>query len=80
MRDALVTALRAHLPHLRLHGIAAGLHLMIELDQHLDERAILVAAEHRSIRVYGARVPREAAQRTACARGGLWWSSRIEHS
>jgi hypothetical protein len=53
---------------------------MIELDQHLDERAILVAAEHRSIRVYGARVPREAAQRTACARGGLWWSSRIEHS
>jgi GntR family transcriptional regulator/MocR family aminotransferase len=52
-RDALVAALRAHLPHVRLRGIAAGLHLMIELASDLDEPAVLAAAARRSIRVYG---------------------------
>jgi GntR family transcriptional regulator/MocR family aminotransferase len=53
-RDALVSALHAHLPRLRVHGVAAGLHMMIELDADVDERAVLAAAERRSIRVYGA--------------------------
>lgn len=52
-RDALVAALRTHLPRLRLRGVAAGLHLMIELGNDIDEQAVLAAAARRSIRVYG---------------------------
>ena len=52
-RDALVAALHTHLPRLRLRGVAAGLHLMIELANDVDEQAVLAAAARRSIRVYG---------------------------
>jgi GntR family transcriptional regulator / MocR family aminotransferase len=52
-RDALVTSLHKHLPNLRLHGVAAGLHVLIELAAGVDERAIVDAAARRSIRVYG---------------------------
>ena len=52
-RDALVAALRMQLPRLRLRGVAAGLHLMIELANDVDEQAVLAAAARRSIRVYG---------------------------
>jgi GntR family transcriptional regulator/MocR family aminotransferase len=52
-RDALVRALDEHLPQLRLHGVAAGLHVLIELDRGVDERAVVAAAARRSIRVYG---------------------------
>ncbi len=53
-RDALVAALERHLPRLRFHGVAAGLHLMIDLADDVDERAVVAAAARRSIRVYGA--------------------------
>jgi GntR family transcriptional regulator / MocR family aminotransferase len=52
-RDALVTSLHKHLPNLRLHGVAAGLHVLIELAAGVDERAVVDAAARRSIRVYG---------------------------
>lgn len=52
-RDALVASLDKHFPNLRLHGVAAGLHLLIELDRRVDERAVVEAAARRSIRVYG---------------------------
>lgn len=44
------TRLHKHLPRLRPRGVAAGLHLMIELDAAVDERAVVAAAERRSIR------------------------------
>jgi GntR family transcriptional regulator / MocR family aminotransferase len=53
-RDALVATMQKQLPRLRFHGVAAGLHLMIELDAGVDERAVLATAQRRSIRVYGA--------------------------
>jgi GntR family transcriptional regulator/MocR family aminotransferase len=53
-RDAIVAALRNHLPRVRFHGIDAGLHLMIELTRDVDEQAVVEAAARRSIRVYGA--------------------------
>jgi GntR family transcriptional regulator/MocR family aminotransferase len=53
-RDAFVSALQAHLPHLRFHGVAAGLHMMIELDAEVDERAVIASAARRSVRLYGA--------------------------
>ena len=53
-RDALVQALKKHLPRLRVHGVAAGLHVYVELPTAANERAIVDAAGQRSIRVYGA--------------------------
>jgi GntR family transcriptional regulator/MocR family aminotransferase len=53
-RDALSAALKKHLPRLRVHGVAAGLHVYIELPAGANERAIVDAAQQRSIRVYGA--------------------------
>ena len=61
-RDALVGALRAYLPALRFYGVAAGLHLMVELDQSVDEQAVLAAAKRRLIRVYGASAYRAKPQ------------------
>lgn len=54
-RDALLDALRAHLPVARIHGVAAGLHLMIELPPDADQGAIVEAAATRSVGVYGVR-------------------------
>jgi GntR family transcriptional regulator/MocR family aminotransferase len=57
-RDALMAALRAHLPGLRVHGVAAGLHLLLELDSRADEKEIIAAAARLSVRVYGVRAHR----------------------
>src|SRR5262249_49202992 len=51
---ALTAALHQRLANFPTHGVAAGLHLMIELDAGLDERALVAAAARRSVRVYGA--------------------------
>jgi GntR family transcriptional regulator/MocR family aminotransferase len=61
-RDVLIRALRAYLPALRYHGVAAGLHLMIELGHDVDEQAVLAAAKRRFIRVYGASAYRATPQ------------------
>jgi GntR family transcriptional regulator/MocR family aminotransferase len=57
-RDELIDALHTHLPHLRLHGIAAGLHLLVELSPGADEERIVQAAARESIRLCGARIYR----------------------
>jgi GntR family transcriptional regulator/MocR family aminotransferase len=54
-RDALVAALRARLPRWRIHGVAAGLHLMADVGAGVDERALVEAAARRSVGVYGVR-------------------------
>jgi GntR family transcriptional regulator/MocR family aminotransferase len=36
-RDALLAALREHLPHARVHGVAAGLHLLVGLEDGIDD-------------------------------------------
>ena len=61
-RDALVGALHAYLPALRFYGVAAGLHLMVELGRDVDEQAVLAAAKRRLIRVYGASAYRAKPQ------------------
>ena len=61
-RDALVAALGLHLPAVRIRGVAAGLHLVIELDRDADESAIVAAAPSRSVAVYGVRVHRARPQ------------------
>jgi GntR family transcriptional regulator/MocR family aminotransferase len=57
-RHVLIAALRRHIPALRIRGVAAGLHLMVELDPKADEKAIVAAAAKLSVRVYGVRVHR----------------------
>ena len=52
-RDLLVAALHEHLPDLRIGGIAAGLHLMLELPAGTDERALLKAAQQYSMNCFG---------------------------
>ncbi|GIF78599.1 MocR-like pyridoxine biosynthesis transcription factor PdxR [Asanoa siamensis] len=43
-RDALVAALAAHLPGTRVHGVAAGLHLVVELPPGTDDAALAARA------------------------------------
>ena len=43
-RDAVVAALRAHLPEARISGVAAGLHLVVELPAGVDDSALAARA------------------------------------
>ena len=49
-RDAMIDALGNHLPEARVHGAAAGLHLMITFDD-LDDTALAAAALDRGVKV-----------------------------
>jgi len=50
-RDAMIEALRTHLPNARVHGAAAGLHLMITFDSEVDDVALAAAALERGVKV-----------------------------
>ena len=52
-RDALLAALRKHLPELEPAGIAAGLHLVAYLPDGMDEMAVVEAAARRGLAVHG---------------------------
>jgi GntR family transcriptional regulator/MocR family aminotransferase len=54
-RDAMVAAIEAHLPDVRIRGIAAGLHLLLDLPRYIDEERLVAAAAERRVRVYGGR-------------------------
>jgi GntR family transcriptional regulator/MocR family aminotransferase len=58
-RDLLVATLADLAPRLRVQGVAAGIHLMIELAPRGDEQAIIDAAARASVRVYGVRAHRK---------------------
>jgi GntR family transcriptional regulator / MocR family aminotransferase len=53
-RDALVEALQQYVPGARIHGIAAGLHVLVELEGDIDEAALVRAAREHSIRMYAS--------------------------
>jgi GntR family transcriptional regulator / MocR family aminotransferase len=57
-RDVLVAALRKLAPGLRVHGVAAGLHLLVELDPGADEQKVIDAAARLSVAVYGVHAHR----------------------
>ncbi len=52
-RDALAAAFAHHAPVVRVHGIAAGLHAVVELPADADEAAVVAAARARQVAVYG---------------------------
>ncbi|MET9295932.1 PLP-dependent aminotransferase family protein [Streptomyces sp. NPDC003077] len=49
-RDAMIRALAAHLPDARVHGAAAGLHLMITLPGEVADRDLAAAALARGVK------------------------------
>ncbi|MFK4728303.1 PLP-dependent aminotransferase family protein [Agromyces mediolanus] len=50
-RDAAVAAIRAQLPGVRVTGVAAGLHLLLELPAGADDAAVAAAARERGVLV-----------------------------
>jgi GntR family transcriptional regulator/MocR family aminotransferase len=50
-RDRLAAALAEHLPGLRVQGVAAGLHVLLELPPDLDDEDVAAAAARRAVRV-----------------------------
>ena len=66
-RDALLTALATRLPELEPVGIAAGLHLVAWLPEHLDEDEVIAAAALEGVAVAGVAPYRIAPS----PRGGL---------
>ena len=52
-RDALLSAMREHIPELEPAGIAAGLHLVAYLPEDVDEAAVVDAAARRGVAVSG---------------------------
>ncbi len=65
-RDALVRALRVAAPGLGLHGVAAGLHLLVELGGEREEAAAVAALQRSGVHVVPLR-----RYRRGCARTGL---------
>ena len=51
-RDALIDAVRRHLPGARVTGIAAGLHAIVRLPREVDGATLMRAAAKRSVGVY----------------------------
>ncbi len=52
-RDALLMALKRHLPEAQVVGVAAGLHLVLLLPAGTDESAVIKAAASRDLNVEG---------------------------
>lgn len=50
-RDAAVAAVRAQLPGVRVHGVAAGLHLLLELPDGVDDARIAASARELGVLV-----------------------------
>jgi GntR family transcriptional regulator/MocR family aminotransferase len=48
-RDAMVRALARHLPQARVSGVAAGLHLLVELPDGVDDVAMAQAAREAGL-------------------------------
>jgi GntR family transcriptional regulator/MocR family aminotransferase len=51
-RQALIAALAQHAPQVRLHGLAAGIHAVALLPEHIDEQEVTAKAHDRSIGLY----------------------------
>jgi GntR family transcriptional regulator/MocR family aminotransferase len=50
-RDAMLAALRAHLPTARVHGVAAGLHLLVTFPDGTDDQALAERARAAGVLV-----------------------------
>jgi GntR family transcriptional regulator/MocR family aminotransferase len=51
-RDAMITAIRTHLPEATIHGAAAGLHLMITFDAEVDDTTLATTAISHGVKAH----------------------------
>lgn len=51
-RDAMLQAIRRHLPYAQVHGAAAGLHLMLTLDLEITDVELAAAVLARGVKVH----------------------------
>ncbi len=58
-RDAMVAALAARLPEARVHGAAAGLHLVVTLPDGIDDRAIAEAVLAEGVKTHPLSLHRQ---------------------
>ncbi|RPF21662.1 PLP-dependent aminotransferase family protein [Myceligenerans xiligouense] len=58
-RDALLAALATHLPHAAVHGVAAGLHLLVTLPGDVDDVALAARAAEAGVTVHPLSSHRE---------------------
>jgi GntR family transcriptional regulator/MocR family aminotransferase len=54
-RDRLLAALREHAPHVRTGGIAAGLHVLLDLPSDFDEDEVIARAASHGLALAGLR-------------------------
>jgi GntR family transcriptional regulator/MocR family aminotransferase len=59
-RDRLVTALRREAPHVRVTGVAAGMHALLELPPGTDEDEVVARAARHGLALEGLRTYRAA--------------------
>ena len=52
-REALVSAIRKHLPLAEIEGASAGLHMTVRINNGMDETELVTSAEKQGIKVYG---------------------------
>jgi GntR family transcriptional regulator / MocR family aminotransferase len=52
-RDALIATLDRYAPAVSVDGIAAGLHAVVSLPEHISEADVLTAAQHRKVALTG---------------------------
>jgi GntR family transcriptional regulator/MocR family aminotransferase len=62
-RDRLVTALRREAPHVRVTGMAAGMHALLELPSGTDEDEVVARAVRHGLALEGLRSYRAAEDR-----------------
>ncbi len=70
-RDALAAALAAHLPGVRLEGLAAGLHVVARLERPVAAATLAAAAAERSVGVYPLALGDALTDRLALGYAGL---------
>ncbi|MFG2498338.1 PLP-dependent aminotransferase family protein [Streptomyces sp. NPDC048441] len=68
-RDAMITAIKAHLPHAVVHGAAAGLHLTITFDAGFHDTDLAAAALARGVKVQPLSWHRRRAHRPGLVLG-----------
>lgn len=52
-RDALLAAISAEMPEVSVRGAAAGLYMVLDLPEHLDEQRVIAAARARGVALEG---------------------------
>ncbi len=76
----MLAALREHLPIARIHGIAAGLHLLITMPEGVDDIAVAARDKNRGGCVHGWLLSRSVTGVEWAGTGGTGGGRAVGHS